>query len=146
MKQLVLTFLTAMGIFGMTLGPVQTMNADAQALGHPASILSKAKVQGVDGEQFSVITLELAPGALESRHFHPGVELVYVLEGTGRLELDGEIPVVMNPGTVTALLPDQVHLMKNTSRTATLKVLVVYLLDQGRNHVPRDPLEPGLIF
>ena len=80
---------------------------------------------GADGEEWKVVTVELAPGATDARHFHPGVELVYVLEGAGYLEADGKPKVALNPGAVTTLQPKQAHVLKNASQTRPLKVLVV---------------------
>ena len=81
-----------------------------------------------DGGEWNVVTVELAPGAADARHFHPGVELVYVLEGAGYLEADGKPKVALNPGAVTTLQPKQGYVLKNVSQTRPLKVLVVLRL------------------
>jgi len=104
----------------------------AQAVEPQVTTLLKTDVVGADGKEWNVITVELTPGAMDMRHFHPGVELVYVLEGAGYLEVDGKPPVALNSGTVAALHPKHSHVLKNTSRTQTLKVLVVLLLDKGQ--------------
>jgi len=109
----------------------QDLNAQAEA---QVTTLLKTYVAGVDGKEWNVITVELTPGAMDTRHFHPGVELVYVLEGAGFLEVDGKPPVALNPGTVAALHPKHSHVLKNTSQTQTLKVVVVLLLDKGQQH------------
>ncbi len=87
-----------------------------------------AEAAGAEGREWKVITVELAPGKADERHFHPGVELVYVLEGAGYLEADGKPPVALNPGAVTTLQPKQGHVLKNASQTRPLKVLVVLRL------------------
>jgi len=84
-----------------------------------------------DGGEWNVVTVELAPGAADARHFHPGVELVYVLEGAGYLEVDGKPKVALNPGAVTTLQPKQGHVLKNASQTRPLKVLVVLRSQTG---------------
>ncbi len=81
-----------------------------------------------EGKEWKVVTVELAPGKADERHFHPGVELVYVLEGAGYLEVAGKPPVALNPGAVTTLQPKQGHVLKNASQTRPLKVLVVLRL------------------
>ncbi len=83
---------------------------------------------GADGGEWNVVTVELAPGATDARHFHPGVELVYVLEGAGYLEADGKPKVALNPGAVTTLQPKRGYVLKNASQTRPLKVLVVLRL------------------
>ena len=103
----------------------------AQTIGPHVTPLLNSGVPGVTGKEWDVITVELAPGALDARHSYPGVELVYVLEGAGFLEVDGKPPVALNPGVVAALNPKQIHVLKNTSQTQTLKVVVVLLLEKG---------------
>jgi len=90
-----------------------------------------ADAAGAEGREWKVVTVELAPGTADARHFHPGVELVYVLEGAGYLETDGEPPVTLNHGAVTTLQPKQGHVLKNASQTRPLKVLVVLRLPNG---------------
>ncbi len=90
-----------------------------------------ADAAGKEGREWKIVTVELAPGTADARHFHPGVELVYVLEGAGYLEADGEPPVTLNPGAVTTLQPKQGHVLKNASQTRPLKVLVVLRLPNG---------------
>jgi len=74
-----------------------------------------ADVAGAEDREWKVVTVELAPGTADARHFQPGVELVYVLEGAGYLEADGKPKVALNPGAVTR----------------PLKVLVVLRLSNG---------------
>lgn len=83
-----------------------------------------------DDREWSLVLVELAPGDMDARHFHPGLELMYVLEGEGFLEVDGEPARALNPGTVAALPQDRRHVLKNTSATGSLKVLVVFFLDK----------------
>jgi len=90
-----------------------------------------ADVAGAEGREWKVVTVELAPGTADARHFQPGVELVYVLEGAGYLEADGKPKVALNPGAVTTLQPKQSHVLKNASQTRPLKVLVVLHLQNG---------------
>src|SRR2546428_8570349 len=87
-----------------------------------------ADAAGAEGREWNVVTVELAPGAADARHCHPGVELVYVLEGAGYLEADDKPKVALNPGAVTTLQPKQGYVLKNASQTRPLKVLVVLRL------------------
>jgi len=121
-------------IFTETLGLAFAAGQDlnAQTSGAQVMTLLKAEVTGVEGKEWNVITVELTPGAVDTRHFHPGVELVYVLEGAGFLEVDGKPPVALNLGTVVALHPKYSHVLKNASRTQSLKILVVLLLERGQ--------------
>ena len=100
--------------------------------------VSIADVAVADGRGWKVVTVELSPGTVAARHFHPGTELVYVLEGAGLLEVDGKPPVPLNPGVVTTLQLKQGHVLKNASQTRPLKVLVVLRLPNGNVGRQRD--------
>lgn len=92
-----------------------------------------------DDREWSVVLVELAPGAVDARHFHPGIEIVYVLEGAGFLEVDGDSPLALNPGMVAALPQDRAHVLKNTSPTGTLKVLVVFFREKQEKRLALRP-------
>jgi quercetin dioxygenase-like cupin family protein len=70
------------------------------------------------------------PGGALGRHFHPGPELIYVLEGALLLEQDGHPPVTLKAG-------DTVHLPShpqsaNASTTAQAKALVFLVGEKGQ--------------
>lgn len=105
---------------------------NAQASGLQVTTISKTDVAGVEDKEREVITVELAPGAVEARHFYSGVELIYVLKGAGFLEMDGKPSVALNAGTVASLHQKHIHVLKNMSQAQTLKVLVVLLAEKGQ--------------
>lgn len=128
-RPMMLTLQMFAGMLALALIAGQDLNA--QTVGPQVTTLLKAEVAGVEGMEWNVLTVELAPGTVDTRHFRPGVELVYVLEGAGVLGVDGQPPVALNPGVVATLHPKQPQVFKNTSPTQTLKVLVVLLLERG---------------
>ncbi len=131
MKQVILTlFLIFAGTLGLAIAAGQDLNA--QTNGAHVTHLLRVDVAGAEGKEWNVITVELIPGAVDARHFHPGVQVVYVLEGAGVLEVDGKRPVALNLGTVAALGPKEAHVLKNTSQTQALKVLVIQLIEKGQ--------------
>ena len=157
MRSTKLTLQLFAGMLVLAIAAGQDLNA--QTGESQVTTLLKTDVASVDGKEWNVITVELTPGAMDTRHFHPGVELVYILEGAGFLEVDGKPPVALNPGTVAALHPKHSHVLKNTSRTQTLKVLVVLLLDKGQQRLmlakegtppkaaeQKNATRPGLVF
>jgi len=128
-RLMILTLLMCAGMLALALVAGQDLNA--QTVGPRVTTLLKTEVAGVEGMEWNVLTVELAPGAVDTRHFRPGVELVYVLEGAGVLGVEGQPPVALNPGVVATLHPKQPQVFRNTSPTQTLKVLVVLLLERG---------------
>lgn len=105
---------------------------NAHSSGPQVTRVLKTDVAEVEGKEWRVRTVELAPGAVDARHFNSGVELVYVLEGTGRLEVEGKPFVALHPGAVAEVGPKKRHLLKNASQTQPLKVLVMLMPEKGQ--------------
>jgi quercetin dioxygenase-like cupin family protein len=136
----------AVGVFALATG-----NVNAQTNGVHVTTRVNAEVAGVEGTKWNVSTVELAPGAVDTRQVHPGAQLIYVLEGAGLVEVDGTSSVALKPETAVALVPHHRHALKNTSQTTRLKVLVVLPREnedtrpkQATEQRPSTPL--GLVF
>ena len=70
----------------------------------------------------SLAEARVAPGASTTPHYHPNTEeIYYILEGTGRMSIDGQTSEV-EPGDAIAIPPGAVHTIRTTSKT-TLKFL-----------------------
>jgi quercetin dioxygenase-like cupin family protein len=108
-----------------------------QAAGVPVSTFLQSEAAGGQAPQWKVVTVELGPGAVDSRSVRPGRGVVYVLTGGGLLELDGKATIGLHPGVAVALNPDKRHVLKNTTDTETLRVLVVSLQDKSRSVAAR---------
>ncbi len=132
MRQVLLTLFVAAAVTP-TVGLAAGQDLNGQAPGPQVTTLLKAGVAGAEGKEWNVLSVELAPGKADTRQFHPGVQLVYVLEGAGVLEVDGKRPVALSLGTVAALGPKEAHAIKNTSQTQVLKILVVQLLEKQQD-------------
>ena len=62
----------------------------------------------------SLAEATLPPGVLTERHHHPQTEeIYYILIGTGRMEIDGQIREV-GPGDAVAIPPGCSHCIQNT--------------------------------
>lgn len=94
----------------------------------------KAEIVEAEGKEWSVISVELPAGMINSWHSQPRGEFLYVLEGAGRLEVDGKPAITLNPGSVSTLTSIPHHVLKNMSRTKTLKILVVFLNEHSEPH------------
>jgi quercetin dioxygenase-like cupin family protein len=101
--------------------------------GSGVAVRMQSQAAGPAGAEWKVITVELKPGAAESWQSRPEGELLYVLEGSGRLEMDGKQSIALSPGIVARLDARPRHAVKNTSDAGTLKVLVVFP-EKGRQH------------
>lgn len=104
------------------------------------AVLSKtADLPGMAGKESTTFTVEVAPGKATPKHYHPGHEWVYVVEGSGVLETDGKPSMNVKAGMDMYLYSDPppakpayVHWATNTSKKDPLKFLVVVVLDKGQ--------------
>ena len=117
---------------GIALGAMGERLLSAQQEPIKRTVLLKTDLAGIEGKEGVVVLAELAPGAATGKHYHPGDELLYVLEGSLILEQEGKPPVTLKVGDVAhnpAKLP---HNGKNTSTTAPAKAVVVYVVEKGQ--------------
>jgi len=94
--------------------------------------LMKTDLEGMEGKQALVAIVEFAPGAVAGKHYHPGHEFAYILEGSFILETEGYPPVTFGPGQVLHNLPTRVHVAKNGSMTEPLKVVQFIISEKGQ--------------
>lgn len=127
-------FLMWVLVFSSALVIGNSRHLDAKTSDPQSIVPFNADIVEGAGKDWSVITVELAPGAINAWHSQPRGEFLYVLEGAGRLEVDGKRAVTLNPGSVSTLTSIPHHVLKNTSRTKTLKILVVFLNQNSDPH------------
>jgi len=77
-------------------------------------------------QEITMLTVEYPPGGSSERHRHHGQVLVYVLEGTLHMQIEGQKLVTLTRGQTFYEAPDDVHLVSaNASKTEPAKFLVV---------------------
>jgi quercetin dioxygenase-like cupin family protein len=74
---------------------------------------------------------EFMPGASSGRHFHPGEEFGYVLEGQLELTIEGKPPMRLKAGDPIFMPAGAIHDAKNIG-TGTLRVVSTYFLEKGK--------------
>ncbi len=116
---------------GILLGGVGDRLLTAQPSGLTRTLLLRTELAGVENREVFMGTAELAPGAAAGRHYHHGLEIGYVLEGTAVLEVDGKPPVSLKPGDSYEIPATVPHDAKNTG-SAPAKVLAVYVVEKGK--------------
>ncbi|HEY4080586.1 MAG TPA: cupin domain-containing protein [Burkholderiaceae bacterium] len=75
--------------------------------------------------------VEIKPGESSERHFHNGVESVYVLQAS-TIQFPGKEPQVMNVGTVSQNLRGVVHGGYKVVGDTSLKLFAVHVVDKGK--------------
>ena len=95
--------------------------------------IHRADLENLPGQETILEVLTIPPGLATPRHIHPdGHEIVYVLEGSTRGEIDGRETRTYNVGEVIHVPPNIPHVGANASTTAPLKVLIVRIRDKSK--------------
>jgi quercetin dioxygenase-like cupin family protein len=105
------------------------LSSSAQAPAIKRTMLQRIDT-GANQEAVTAIA-EVAAGGQSGRHFHPGTESGYILEGEGVLEIEGEQPRNVKAGDSFAIPARTVHNAK-VSGSAPLKVISTYVVEKGQ--------------
>jgi quercetin dioxygenase-like cupin family protein len=94
------------------------------------SLMSKP-VPDNPGKELLMISVEYPPGASDPVHRHDAQALLYVLEGSVIMGVNGEKPVTLTAGQTFYEGPKDVHTVgRNASKTMPAKFLVFFLKDK----------------
>jgi quercetin dioxygenase-like cupin family protein len=85
----------------------------------------------IPGREVVQTEVTVAPGVLAPRHWHPGEEIVYMLEGSLEYVIDGQPPVTLKPGEVLFIPAGAVHSARNVG-TVPGTELATYVLEKGK--------------
>jgi quercetin dioxygenase-like cupin family protein len=86
---------------------------------------------GVAGREVIQVRVEFDPEAAFGSHWHPGEEIVYVLEGTLEYQVEGKPPATLEAGEVLFIPARTIHAAKNIG-TTTGAELATYVVEKGK--------------
>ena len=84
----------------------------------------------VPGREVVQVRVELDPRAAFGRHWHPGEEIIYVLEGTLEYEVVGTPPVTLRAGDVLFIPARTIHAARNVGPGIGAE-LATYIVEKG---------------
>jgi quercetin dioxygenase-like cupin family protein len=99
--------------------------------------LLKEVLEGVDGTEVIVSRVTIPPHTSLPKHWHPGEEFAYILEGSVTLWQKGKEDIIGKPGDVVKVPLKQVHTAVTKDEGATILVFRVH--EQGKPE--RVPVE-----
>jgi quercetin dioxygenase-like cupin family protein len=76
------------------------------------------------------VRVELDPGVASPRHWHPGEEIIYVLEGSLEYEIEGQSPVTLKAGDVLFIPARKIHAAKAVGTGKGVE-LATYIVEKG---------------
>lgn len=114
------------------LWPLQGSMADERlAAAKPMlETLLSAQLEGVEGTEVIVSRVVIPPNTSLPRHWHPGEEFAYVLEGSAILRRDGKADLKTSKGEVVKIPLQAIHTAVTTDQGATILVFRVH--EQGK--------------
>jgi quercetin dioxygenase-like cupin family protein len=91
--------------------------------------LLQAALTATAGRQIVVLLAEVPPDHTGVGHYHPGDEVIYVLEGSVTFTVDGQPDITLHAGETCHLPAQQVHFGKTGSNG--LKFLSIHVEEAG---------------
>jgi quercetin dioxygenase-like cupin family protein len=94
--------------------------------------LLRQPASGLEGKELVVYTAEVPPGGVAPRHWHPGDEAIYGLEGSLIIQPDHGQAVDLKPGQIAFNPTKHVHAARNDSTSQSAKVVVFAIAEKGQ--------------
>jgi len=85
----------------------------------------------VPGREMIQSRVDIEPGSPPIRHFHPGEEIIYVLEGSLEYQIDGQSTRVYNAGEALTVPANVIHAVRNVG-TGAGAALATDIVEKGR--------------
>jgi quercetin dioxygenase-like cupin family protein len=118
-------------VVGIAIGGITTQALMAQQAPVTRTTLQQKDIEGAAGKEVIMYTADIIPGGVAGRHFHPGPEVAYVLEGSLLVERDGQPALTLKKGDSFHNPAKAAHNVKNGSTAEPAKVLVVLISEKG---------------
>ncbi|MEN8005742.1 MAG: cupin domain-containing protein [Candidatus Krumholzibacteriota bacterium] len=135
MRKMLYAVLVSLFIGGLSIDPATASDhdknpADESGSGVNLESLLKAELEGFEGAEVIVSRVTFPPHSSLPKHWHPGEEFAYILEGSVILWQDGEDDLVGQAGDVIKIPLKKVHTARTGDESAT--VLVFRVHEQGK--------------
>lgn len=93
--------------------------------------LSNMPLVGIAGKEANVVRFSVGPGWTIGKHTHAGHIFIYMLEGSLKIEVEGEPTQILSPGDVVYEVPGPSMTGSNVSSTKGARFLVFQVGDIG---------------
>jgi len=94
--------------------------------------LLRKPMSGMEGKEIVVFIGDLAPGAVATRHYHPGDEAIFMLQGSLVFKPDHGESFELKAGEITFNPAKHIHQAKNESTSVPAKVLNCMIAETGQ--------------
>ena len=127
----------AVGVVSLIVGMLIGGRRAAAQDGLTRTVILKQDLDADPSKEVTMFVADYKPGAKTGKHYHPGQEFIYVIDGHGSMEEVGKKPVEMKPGVAIYFKSDPkspayVHEGINLSDKEGMKLLVVLITEKGQ--------------
>jgi quercetin dioxygenase-like cupin family protein len=130
MKRIYFLFAITLAV-GAVLGLLGSRMLSAQEGLKSGTILQRTDLASAKGMEAILVLREVPPGKESGKHTQSGNEIVYILDGSVTLEVQGKPSKTLKAGEAFTTGPGQVHNVKNASASAPAKALAFYIAKKG---------------
>ncbi|MFZ3213230.1 MAG: cupin domain-containing protein [Terriglobales bacterium] len=116
---------------GAVLGLLGSRMVSAQEGLKSGTVLARTELASAKGMEAILVLREVPPGKESGKHTQSGNEIVYILDGSVILEIQGKPRQTLKAGEAFTTGPGQVHNVKNASASAPVKALAFYVAKKG---------------
>lgn len=112
----------------------QVVAAQTKTQAPPAPLVFEHDLPDVNMHNWEVRATEIhyEPGGTSTAHRHPGITLVYVLEGEIESQVESGAVQTYGPGRMFIETPNQLHrVSRNASKTKPARFLAILLTEKG---------------
>jgi quercetin dioxygenase-like cupin family protein len=117
---------------GLAVGAIGNQVLMAQPAPVTRTILQQKDLAEAEGRELVMYRADIVPGGAVGKHFHPGPELVYVMEGALTIQHDGQPPVTLKAGDSAYIARKHIHNAWNPSKTEQVKAMVFMVGEKGQ--------------
>jgi quercetin dioxygenase-like cupin family protein len=115
----------------VVLGLLGSRMLSAQESLTSGTVLQRTELKSAPGMEAILVLRNVPPGKESGKHTQSGNEIVYILEGSAILEVQGKPPVTLNAGEAFSTVSGEVHNVKNASASAPAQALAFYIAKKG---------------
>ena len=110
---------------------IGVQSATAQDSDMVATGLLNMPLSDIAGKDSNVVLIEVGPGWNIANHFHPLHIFIYMLDGSIKIEVEGQEPEIVNAGQAVYEFPDRNMVASNLSSTDGARFVVFTVGDIG---------------
>ena len=118
-------------VVGAVLALLGSRMLSAQEPLKSGTVLQRTELKSAKGMEAILVLRNLPPGGESGKHTQSGNEIVYILEGSAILEVQGKPPATLKAGEAFSTVAGEVHNVKNASASAPAKALAFYIAKKG---------------